>query len=284
MFLGEVQTTIGKKSHVFLEAPKPWRPPSVRLPWGKLSYKQHSCVVARITGPFFDTQTGIWEVTPENNEAQSNYTWTASTTSSPASREVTTLLLQNPWEVPAVMSVTVRQPHPLFRVYLDHAWVRLEPGEQQRVVLMIESLLGDERFADIVEEFEHGERMITTDVRLAMFGDDMSSCTSTLVGGATVLAMTGTGTQFEFFEAVGGLGHGRVIEAGSGHPVDGRVLVVGNTIDPDSGEPEVVREADLFDGEFRVEHGRDEEGVWEFSAFYLGRYPWTPCESEPVRF
>jgi hypothetical protein len=62
------------------------------------------------------------------------------------------------------------------------------------------------------------------------------------------------------------------------------VVVVGTTIDPDSGEPEIVREADLVGGEFRVEHGRDERDVWEFSAFYLGRYPWTPCESDPVRF
>lgn len=45
-----------------------------------------------------------------------------------------------------------------------------------------------------------------------------------------------------------------------------------------------LREADLFDGEFRVEHGRDEAGASEFSACYLGRYPWTPCESESARF
>ena len=35
------------------------------------------------------------------------------------------------------------QPHPLYRVYLDHRWVYLQPGERKQILVMVESLLGD---------------------------------------------------------------------------------------------------------------------------------------------
>lgn len=54
----------------------------------------------------------------------------ATTTSSPATRKVTTLIAENPFDEPALVYFTVHQPHPLFRTYLDHRWVFLQPGEQ----------------------------------------------------------------------------------------------------------------------------------------------------------
>ncbi|MEJ2853379.1 MULTISPECIES: hypothetical protein [unclassified Saccharothrix] len=279
--LGEATVTIPSRKFVDVEAPVKWVPPVVRLPFKGITYQQHSCVVARIQ-PFHDPVSKVWEVTPENNEAQSNYTWTASTTSSPATREVTTFLVENPWDTAAVMSFTVRQPHPLFRVYLDHAWVRLEPGESQRIMLMVESLLGDERFADLVAEFAAGERRIETTTRLSMYGDDLGSCAPVLLGGASVLTMTGSGTEFRHFDVSGEVAWGVVAQRSDGSPVPGKVLVTVNPLGPEPEAEPRVYESALVHGEFRVVHDRLEPGRWRFKAYYLGASSWMPCESEVV--
>ena len=62
--------------------PNTWKPTVVNCRSGHSSTSSTPCVVARME-PFLDPVTNIWEVTPENNEAQSNYTWMASTTSIP---------------------------------------------------------------------------------------------------------------------------------------------------------------------------------------------------------
>ena len=126
---------------VTFTAPETWVPAALKYGFDQFQYYQHSCIFARID-PFTDPVTNILEVTPENNEAQSNYTWMASTTSSPASREVTVVLVDNPFDKPAIVYFTVDQPHPLFRVYVNHRWLYLEPGEQRQILVMAEFLLG----------------------------------------------------------------------------------------------------------------------------------------------
>ena len=289
-FGGGAETSLGSQTldvptggvPVTFTAPQAWRPAQLVLPFPffNLTYQQHACVVARIA-PFLDPVTGIWEVTPENNEAQSNYTWMASTTASPASREATVLIAENTLDQPAIVSFTVRQPHPLFRVYLDHRWVRLQPGERRPILLMVESLLGDPRFASLVEEFPHRERRIETTLRLSAYGDTGETCTQELLGGAAVLAITGIGTRFEWFESDGGVARGRVVQTEDGSGVDGPILVTVLPRDPGDPTPELVREAEVVGGDFVVELGRAGEAI-RVQAHYLGRFPWTPCDSEVV--
>jgi len=66
-------------------------------------------------------------VTPDNNLAQSNYTWMATSTSSPSTREATVVMASNPYDVPALIRFEINQPSPLFRTYLGHRWMRLSP-------------------------------------------------------------------------------------------------------------------------------------------------------------
>jgi hypothetical protein len=268
---------------VVFSSPNPWRPPQVWLPFGQVQFEQHACFGARF-GPFQDPITNIWEVTTENNEAQSNYTWMASTTSSPATREVTTIWADNPFDEPALISFSINQPHPLFRVFLDHRWVYLQPGERQRILLMVESLLGDPRYDDLVREFQHREEMIETQVRLSALGDTGETCTQSLIGGVTVRAITGQGTEFEFFDLIagGGAAEGRVVQSDTHTGVRGTVLVSVMPRDQDDPTSELIVEAQLDnDGHFIVELGREPDGG-RFQASYLGQFPWTPCDSTVI--
>jgi hypothetical protein len=253
-------------------------PTTAKLPFGSIQYRQHACVVARIE-PY--SSGGIFEVTPENNEAQSNYHWMASTTASPATREVTTIVLENPFEKPAVMSVTVHQPHALFRVYLDHQWVALEAHEKRRILMMTESLLGDERFEPMFRPYMDGEHTIETTLRLSAYGDKGDSCTADLVGGVSVKVLTGLATEFREFEVDGHLAYGAIAETATGDPVNGPVLVTVRSPDPDDPRPEISATAQAVNGEFRAEFGdyRDGDIV---QGHYLGQTLWMPCDSWEV--
>lgn len=49
---------------------------------------------------------------------------------------------------------------------------------------MMESLLGDERFAPTVRELPNRERLIKTTLRLSALGDTRANCAPTVIGGA----------------------------------------------------------------------------------------------------
>ncbi len=278
--LGEQTQDIPVGASVTYTAPQLWRPPTLSFPFGSVRFKQHACLVARID-PFLDPVSHILEVTPENNEAQSNYTWMATTSSSPATREVTTILAENPFDKPAVVYFTIHQPHPLFRTYLDHRWVHLKPGEKRRILLMVESLLGDERFERVVREFQHQERRIATTLRLSALGDTHETCAAQVIGGISVLAITGIGTQFEEFEADGGSARGFVVRTDTRQGINGTVLITITPRRPDDERTEIVREGQTINGKFRVEIGSPQEVI--IQAHYLGQFPLGPSESKVER-
>jgi len=85
--LGDQRQDIPVGATVTFTAPQLWRPDTLSIPFGPFRFRQHACLVARID-PFLDPVSNIWEITPENNEAQSNYTWMATTTSSPANPQI----------------------------------------------------------------------------------------------------------------------------------------------------------------------------------------------------
>jgi M6 family metalloprotease-like protein len=278
--LGEQTQDIPVGASVTYTAPQLWRPPTLSFVFSGITYTQHACVVARID-PFLDPVSNIWEVTPENNEAQSNYTWVATTTSSPATREVTTILAENPFDKPAIVYFTIHQPHPLFRTYLDHRWVYLEPGEQRRILVMVESLLGDERFARVVREFAPQERRIATTLRLSALGDTRETCAPQVIGGVSILAITGIGTRFEEFVADGGSARGFVVRTDTREGINGTVLITLTPRRPDDERREVVWEGPIINGQFRVQIGDPQEVIVQ--AHYLGRFPLGPSESKPAK-
>jgi M6 family metalloprotease-like protein len=280
--LGQQTLDVPAGATVTFTAPDVWRPTTISIPFGTIQYNQHACLVARMD-PFLDPVSNIWEVTPENNEAQSNYTWMASTTSSPASREATVLVAENTLKHPAIVYFTIHQPHPLFRVYLDHRWVFLQPGEKKQILVMTESLLGDARFAELIKNNLRRQRRIATNLRLSALGDTGSSCAAEIIGGASLLVLTGMGTHFERFEAEHGIAFGKIVrnDNGEGQGVNGKVIVSIKEKDPKGRRSETIRETTVSNGIFRVQIG-DQQDV-TVQGHYLGQQLLAPCESKEVQ-
>jgi hypothetical protein len=278
--LGEQTQDVGVGATVTFTAPQVWVPPTLSLIFAGIPFNQHACVVARMA-PFLDPVSNIWEVTPENNEAQSNYTWVATTTSSPATREATVIVAENTLEEPAFVYFTINQPHPLYRTYIDHRWVYLQPGERRQVLVMVESLLGDQRFDTIVREFKHQERRIMTTLRLSALGDTRSTCTATVLGGASILAVAGIGTEFRRFDIRGGRGEGFVARTDTGAGVNGPVLVSIMPRKLETNRQEIIRQVTAQGGRFVVEVGESMDA--RVQAHYLGTYPYGPCDSRELK-
>lgn len=102
----------------------------------------HWCIIAEIE-VYVDPITGLPELTGTNNVAQSNYSRAFSTTASPWTRELRTLTLHNTEEDEMIIDLVVDQNNPLYRSYVEHDWVRLQPGEERTVEIMVE-YAGDE--------------------------------------------------------------------------------------------------------------------------------------------
>ncbi len=190
-------------------------------------------------------------------------------------------MAENPFDKPAVVYFTINQPHPFFRVYLDHRWLRLEPGESKPVLVMTESLLGADQFQGLDFQFDPLEGGIKTTLRLSALGDTHESCTAAVIGGVSILVMTGFATRFDRFEHDFNIIVGDIVRDSDGAPVDGPVLVSIISLDPNDGRPETSHQATAQNGHFLVEFGDDLENV-RVQGHYLGQGPYAPCDSEVI--
>jgi len=98
----------------------------------------HFCIVVRIDHYQTPTNPSVQEMTDVNNVAQSNYDRFISATGSPASRQVTSVTVGNPYGRPTRIFITPGQSNPLYRTYLEHTWLQLDPGETRAVTAMFE--------------------------------------------------------------------------------------------------------------------------------------------------
>jgi len=129
-FLGTTTTTIPAGGTVTVQAPTLWQAPA----------GGHYCLEVRI-GPYSKPVGGFMvdELTGTNNIAQSNYDDHTSISSSPASRETTTVKVTNPYAAPALIGLSIDQTRDDFRTYLEHRWLRMAAGETRTVRVMFES-------------------------------------------------------------------------------------------------------------------------------------------------
>ncbi len=102
------------------------------------SHPQHYCIIVRIDPYATPTAPPIPELTPLNNEAQSNYARFISATSSPPSRQTTEVSVANPYDAATRFFLQAGQTHPAYRTYMEHTALTLEPGEVRPVELMFE--------------------------------------------------------------------------------------------------------------------------------------------------
>jgi hypothetical protein len=257
----------------------PWVPPPLSaIPF--LHIAPHYCVVARIEEYSDPANPAIREITRDNNEAQSNHTQLISVNASPSSREIGLVKVTNPLPDPADCRVQVRQTSEFARTYLEHAWVRLQPGEERDVMFLTESVLGDPLLGSFAAERRERIYKSPNSVRLTGIVDDHRTCEGFVTGGAHVLVRAARATRFVKFSSADGLAQGRVEAVDDGSGADGTVLV--SVWPPEA--PEKGREArgHAVNGDFRVEVGDVDDG-WLVQGHYLGSFDLAPCDSETVR-
>ena len=205
-FLGSDVRDIGPGQTV--EFSTSWTPPS----------QGHFCVVARIPLYQVPTALSVVELTELNNLAQSNYDRFISKTSSPATREVTSVEIGNPYAIPARIFLIGNQSNPIYRTFIEHQWVVLNPGETRQVRVMFEyAPTGDKRADDAaglrqpdIQEFERipnevGVHAVVEDPR------DVPAHALQVLGGAQVQVVKGRGTRFDDVKPEGGVLTGRVV-------------------------------------------------------------------------
>lgn len=190
---------------------------------------QHYCVVARVASYQTPTAPPVLEMTDANNLAQSNYARFISASSSPPSREVTWITVGNPFEQPTCVYLDAGQDNPLYRTYLEHRWLVLEPGELRTVRAMFEfapdGVIRDgKRQPDL-------ERDLIRPVRVRVLGriadprDPRPHGTMAMAGIDAVIAH-GRGTRVSDFDHVGPDQVGGKVERADGKAVTRGVVLV----------------------------------------------------------
>ncbi len=246
----------------------------------------HRCVVAR-TPLFLDTSVTptLVEMSDANNMAQSNYSRYISASASPARRVRSTVALHNPFPERALMYVMPQLTGGMaryYRLYLEHQALTLDPGETRRVDVMVESLLGDPRYAPEMDQVIEKLLRTPADVSLVGYGIPPEAPNHPVIlGGAQLRVGSAYGTQFEFVEVQPEeVVRGRIVTLSTGKGVSGHVLVTfrgpaeteANTISVPLGQ----------DGDFALELRRYMETFdsKEITLHYPGNPPYAPCEPE----
>lgn len=272
-FLGSSVQDIGPNATV--EFSTAWTPPS----------QGHFCIVVRIPLYQVPSALSVVELTELNNMAQSNYDRYISRTASVATREMTSVTVGNPHGAPARVFLVGGQTNPVYRTYLEHTWLLLDPGETRSVRVMFEyAPTGDKRLDEAagleeadIEEFAQ----VDNDVGIhAVIEDprDVPAHAMNVLGGAQAQVVTGRATEFSDFDSNGRTAEGGVVTADDKEPVtDGLVIVRGT-----SGRGEKRRfwywNAELERGRFLIELG-DED--WDrLRAFYVPDRGLADCASK----
>jgi len=211
-----------------------WTPPS----------DGHFCIIVRIPLYQLPADLTVVEMTELNNFAQSNYDRFISATASPASREISYVTVGNPYPLSTRIYIFPHQKNPLYRTYLEHNSLYLNPGETRRVRIMFEYdpqlifklpvAIGDKTINDqnrnIVEEIYKQYRPQANQARFASFIEnpyDEHRHIKEFLGGAEVEIVTGRKTQFEYFYKDGNTVGGAVITSDTKQRVSsGSVIII----------------------------------------------------------
>ena len=284
---GGAETALGSDTHdvvsgdeVTFTSSIPWIPfPVSAIPF--LNIAQHYCVVARIAEYSDPGDPTIREITLDNNEAQSNHTQLISVSASPSTRETGLVRVTNPLPVAANCRVQVRQTSPFSRTYVDHAWVRLDPGEERNVRFRTESMIGDPTVGAKIGDNTRAIYKEPNSVRLTGIAQETRTCDGYVTGGAHVLVRAARATRFTDFFVQGEFAQGRIEVVDDGSGPDGIVLVTLSP--PDRPEKQIVQEGRVQNGIFEFAMRQPAESGWEATAHFTGGFDTAPCQSETVK-
>jgi M6 family metalloprotease-like protein len=177
----------------------------------------HYCVVVRIPLYQLPANPAVVEMTELNNMAQTNYDRFISATGSPASREITTLTVGNPYAKATRIYILPNQSNPFYRTYLEHVTVTLKPSETRKVKVMFEydpelilrlpvavgDLTIDDSNRNLGEGYTKKFRTAPNRARFASFIEDPNDPhrhAKDFLGGAEAEVVTGRKTDFEYFK------------------------------------------------------------------------------------
>jgi M6 family metalloprotease-like protein len=240
----------------------------------------HYCIEVDIPLYVEQGNPAVHESSDRDNWAQSNYDQFWSATASPARRETLAVEVENVTPTRRPVYLRVEQTHPLHRVYVEHEWVVLDPGETRSVRVMVESLDGDPAYADQVEHAQSYLWEVPNLVNVSAFVRD--ACASQCVGGASLNVWAGRSTTVDRFGWDGVL-FGHVSTVNPVDDVDNGTVVV--TVRDETDDPATQREQLVHvdgHGNFQVEMGGLENGLIA-RAHYLGGYSYAPADSDPLR-
>jgi M6 family metalloprotease-like protein len=249
-----------------------WTPPSTG----------HYCIVVRIPLYQLPANPAVVEMTELNNVAQSNYDRFISTTSVPT-RERTEVEVGNPYPERTRIWIVPGHTNPLYRTYLEHSWLYLDPGETRKVAVMFEvapdQLTGDVYPPELRKKFRPMLRKPNR-VGLASFiedpRDDPRHAIQVLGGGEAEVA-TGHGTRFQRFAVGGSEVRGTVVVTETKKPVPGGKVLLRVATGRGKREKAQYQTAALKQGSFATKLRRGGDRV---KAYYLPPAGYGDCESE----
>jgi hypothetical protein len=278
--LGSDTHDVAADTEVQFRSSVAWVPfPFSIIPLFGSQIQAHYCVVARIAEYADPANPAIMEVTPDNNEAQSNHTQLISFSSSPSSREIGLLKVRNPYPVAAAMFIDVRQTSPYVRTYLEHSWVDLGPGQERDVLFLTESMIGDPMLDSHLQDYRFEIYRRPNSLRLTGIADTRAGCHGSVIGGAHVVVRAARRTEFVAFGQDSDIVFGEVRTTDTHEGVNGKALV---TLSPPGvPEREESRVGQVIDGFFRLEVGHV-AGGWSIQGHYLGDIDKAPCSSKEI--
>lgn len=269
-FLGFDQKDVAAGATV--EFTSTWTPPSTG----------HYCIIVRIPLYQLPANPAVVEMTELNNVAQSNYDRFISTTSTP-SREITTIEVGNPYSARTRIWINAGNSNPLYRTYLEHSWVYLDPGETRKIQVMYEyapdHLTNDvypKQLRSKYSEMQH----VPNRVAFASFIEDPRDNprhSLHVLGGAQAEVVTGKSTEFQRFVVDGQTAHGTVVTHEDKKPVPSGKVVVRVVRGKGSKAKMDYQSARLEGGSFVVPLQYDRGRV---KAFYIPSSGFGSSESE----
>jgi M6 family metalloprotease-like protein len=249
----------------------------------------HFCIEVRI--PLYQTPTTppaipVVEQTELNNIAQSNYDRFISSTSIP-SREMTTVTVGNPYPARTRVFLWPGQTNPLYRTYLQHTFLTLDPGETREVAMMFEFApdnLSNKVLPDRTLREARKMLRVPNEVGTTAWVEDPNDTPRhkvDLLGGAQMQVVTGRSTKFQRFSTDGPRAVGLVVDAEGGQPAAGSVVVRVTRDEKDPAKQFEYTKAKLGQGQFAVPFRM--EGAREVQAFFVPAPGWADSASEVVR-
>lgn len=236
-----------------------WVPPAP----GDPTRPYHYCVIVRIRP--YTTPGGTAELSTSNNEAQSNYTRFISATASPASREIIDIIVSNPYDQPADCFLVPGQNNPLYRTYLEHYQVHLDPQTTRKVRMMMEyapdAPLVDDAVQQSREKYLQQPNNLLISGYLMLPGDGKSPLDPDLQSGAQIVVVTGRKTMFESFTVNASGAGGQIVTVDDKQGVPGGNVIV--ILTTQGNETSITTEVDKG-GNF---HTQIPDG-WEYAEGY----------------